>query len=79
MGDFGECQGQSGRLPHECYQVISDPLIKIIFLGKPETAIRLDIKSGFGDVGLAQVTPLGLLSLFEHQRMEVWRNWGDVV
>lgn len=37
-------------------QANPDCLAKITFLGKAKTAIRLGIKSSFGDVGLAQVT-----------------------
>lgn len=36
----------------------------ITFLGEAETAVRLGIKSQFGAVGLAQVTPFGASCLF---------------
>ena len=39
-------------------QTIADRL-EITFLGEDETAIRLGIKSQFGDVGLVRVTPVG--------------------
>lgn len=33
--------------------------LKITFLGEAETLVKLSIKSQFGDLGLAQVTPFG--------------------
>ena len=41
------------------HQNIPDWLFKIKFLGEAESAVRLGIKSQFGDVGLAQMTPFG--------------------
>lgn len=44
-------------------QEIPDWLGKVTFLGEAETAVRLGIKTSFGDVGLAQATLiLSLLS-----------------
>ena len=37
---------------------MSDWLVKISLLGEADTAVRLDIKPGFGEVSLAQVTHL---------------------
>ena len=39
-------------------QEMSDWLVKISLLGEADTAVRLDIKPGFGEVSLAQVTHL---------------------
>ena len=44
-------------------QTIADRL-EITFLGEDETAIRLGIKSQFGDVGLVWVTPVGASCVF---------------
>ena len=44
-------------------QTIADRL-EITFLGEDETAIRLGIKSQFGDVGLVWVTPDGASCVF---------------
>ena len=43
----------SGRIegPQGQYQKIPDWLIKILFLVKTETAVRLGIKSGFSNMG----------------------------
>lgn len=37
---------------------MSDWLVKISLLGEADTAVTLDIKPGFGEVSLAQVTQL---------------------
>lgn len=60
-----EGRGQSGILPHWCQHKILDRLVKIIFLGEAEIAIRLGINFWFADVGLNTSDPiLGLFSLF---------------
>lgn len=49
-------------------QVTSDWL-KVTFLRESETTIRLDVKSWFGDMALAQGTPFWACCLFFNKRM----------
>ena len=58
------CRGLWGIYIPSADQGIPDCLVKIIFLWEAETAIRLGIKSPFGMVGLAQVTPFGPVVFF---------------
>ena len=47
-------------------------MVKTIFLGEVQVAIRLGIKFLFGDVGLAQVTPFcPVVSFLTHQSKEL--------
>ena len=45
-------------------QEILDWLVKIMILGEKETEFMLGIKSQFGDMSLAQVTPFQAYCLF---------------
>ena len=54
--------------------VVPDWVAKVLVWGEVETVIKLDTKSQFGYVGLAQVTPFGACCLFfnnEHRSFSI--------
>ena len=64
LPSFGGQEGLWGRYPACANQEILVWPVEITFLGKVEAAVRLGIEYRLGDMGLAQVIPLGTCRSF---------------